>query len=90
MVNYIKEQVKKLHILRKKSCNVFELKAGTLYPLLHGMEEKGLLKSYEQEYGGKMRKYYSITKEGRTLLNAKQAEWKEYQSAVANVLAMEG
>ena len=74
-----------IDILRKKSCNVFELKAGTLYPLLHGMEE-----SYEQEYGGKMRKYYSITKEGRTLLNAKQAEWKEYQSAVANVLAMEG
>lgn len=79
-----------IDILRKKSCNVFELKAGTLYPLLHGMEEKGLLKSYEQEYGGKMRKYYSITKEGRTLLNVKQAEWKEYQSAVANVLAMEG
>ena len=79
-----------IDILRKKSCNVFELKAGTLYPLLHGMEEKGLLTSYEQEYGGKMRKYYSITKEGRTLLKAKQAEWKEYQSAVANVLAMEG
>ena len=76
--------------LKKRSENVFELKAGTLYPLLHGMEEKGLLKSYEQEYGGKMRKYYSITKEGRTLLNVKQAEWKEYQSAVANVLAMEG
>ena len=28
--------------LRKKSCNVFELKAGTLYPLLHGLEAKGL------------------------------------------------
>ena len=27
--------------LRRKSRNVFELKAGTLYPLLHGMEEKG-------------------------------------------------
>lgn len=33
--------------LRRKSRNVFELKAGTLYPLLHGMELKGLLKSYE-------------------------------------------
>ena len=58
--------------LRKKSCNVFELKAGTLYPLLHG----------------KTRKYYSITKEGRALLETKKAEWSEYQSAVANVLAM--
>ena len=26
--------------LRKRSQNVFELKAGTLYPLLHGLEEK--------------------------------------------------
>ena len=25
--------------LRKRSQNVFELKAGTLYPLLHGLEE---------------------------------------------------
>ena len=49
--------------LRKKSCNVFELKAGTLYPLLHGLEAKGLLTVYEQEYSGKTRKYYSITKE---------------------------
>ena len=74
--------------LRKKSCNVFELKAGTLYPLLHGLEGKGLLKVYEQEYVGKTRKYYSITKEGRALLETKKAEWSEYQSAVANVLAM--
>ena len=74
--------------LRKKSCNVFELKAGTLYPLLHGLEGKGLLKVYEQEYVGKTRKYYSITKEGRALLETKKAEWNEYQSAVANVLAM--
>ena len=34
--------------LRKQSKNVFELKAGTLYPLLHGMEEKGMLASYER------------------------------------------
>ena len=49
--------------LRKKSQNVFEFKAGTLYPLLHGLEEKGMLKSYEQEFLGKTRKYYSIAKE---------------------------
>ena len=63
--------------LRKKSCNVFELKAGTLYPLLHGLEGKGLLKVYEQEYVGKTRKYYSITKEGRALLETKKAEYKK-------------
>lgn len=73
--------------LRKKSNNVFELKAGTLYPLLHGLEEKGYLKSYEQEYAGKTRKYYSITKEGRGVLKQKTSEWNEYKSAVTSVLA---
>lgn len=35
--------------LRKRSENVFERKAGTLYPLLHSLEDKNLLTSYEQE-----------------------------------------
>ena len=30
-----------IETLREKSQNVFELKAGTLYPLLHGMEDRG-------------------------------------------------
>ena len=74
--------------LRKKSQNVFELKAGTLYPLLHGLEERGMLKVYEQEFLGKTRKYYSITKEGKKLLKSKTEEWNEYSGAIANVLAM--
>ena len=73
--------------LRKKSQNVFEFKAGTLYPLLHGLEEKGVLKVYEQECLGKTRKYYSITKEGRKLLKEKTQEWEVYSGAIANVLA---
>ena len=75
--------------LRQKSQNVFELKAGTLYPLLHSLEDKGMLTVYEQEVGGKTRKYYSLTKEGRGLLEKKTEEWQEYSAAVANVLALE-
>lgn len=73
--------------LRRRSQNVFELKAGTLYPLLHGLEEKNLLTSYEEEVLGKVRKYYSITKEGRKILDKKKEEWQEYSRAVAQVLA---
>ena len=75
--------------LRQKSQNVFELKAGTLYPLLHSLEEKGLLVVYEQEFGGKTRKYYSLTKQGEKLLEKKTEEWREYSAAVSNVLALE-
>lgn len=75
--------------LRKRSQNVFELKAGTLYPLLHGLEEKGMVNVYEKEYTGKVRKYYSLTKQGRELLDKKTEEWKVYSEAVLNVLAFE-
>ena len=75
--------------LRKRSENVFELKAGTLYPLLHSLEDKNLLISYEQEASGKVRKYYHITKEGEKLLKQKREEWNQYAKAVTNVLAFE-
>lgn len=72
--------------LRSRSNQVFELKAGTLYPLLHSLEEKELLTSYETEYAGKIRKYYTISKEGKKYLKKKKEEWKEYTEAVSNVL----
>ena len=75
-----------IETLRERSCNVFEMKAGTLYPLLHSLEEKNLLTVYEQEVAGKIRKYYSITKEGRRLLAQKQEEWTQYSQAVINVM----
>lgn len=75
--------------LRQKSQNVFELKAGTLYPLLHNLEDKGFVAVYEQEAAGKTRKYYSLTKQGRRFLEKKVEEWKEYSAAVSNVLVLE-
>ena len=72
--------------LRQKSQNVFELKAGTLYPLLHSLEDKGFLTVYEQEVAGKTRKYYSLTRQGRGFLEKKVEEWKEYSKAVLDVM----
>ena len=76
--------------LGKRSQNVFALKAGTLYPLLHGMEDKGLLTCYEQECQGKTRKYYSITGKGLKELQEKKSAWQEYSRAVAGVLCFGG
>ena len=77
-----------IEVLRERSQNVFELKAGTLYPLLHGLEEKGMLTAYEKKAGNKIRKYYSITKRGRKMLEEKKGEWEIYSKAVASVLGI--
>ena len=73
--------------LAKRSDNTFSLKAGTLYPLLHGLENSGMVTSYEEKAeGDRTRKYYRITPKGKKLLLKKCAEWVAYSGAVNKVL----
>ena len=72
--------------LKEKSENVFELKEGTLYPILHGLEEKGFISSYWDETTAKKRKYYSITEKGKKQLKEKKEEWKEFSNGINHVL----
>jgi len=76
-----------IEFLEKQSNNVFTLKAGTLYPLLHGLEKDGTVKSYEIiTENARSRKYYSITNSGKQLLKEKRSEWQIYSSAVNLIL----
>ncbi len=73
--------------LDKKSNNVFKLKAGTLYPLLHSLQQKGAIESYElSSENARTRIYYTLTDKGKKLLKDKKKEWKQYNSAINNVL----
>lgn len=76
--------------LRRRSQNVFEMKAGTLYPLLHTMEDNGYVIPYEKKAGvRKTRKYYHITEEGKKVFEQKHTEWQTYAQAIMNVLGAE-
>ena len=59
--------------LARRSNDVFQMKEGTLYPILHGLEKGKYLSSYEQQAPtGRMRKYYRLTRRGRELLADKK------------------
>lgn len=73
--------------LRRQSGDAFRLKAGTLYPLLHTLEKKGLVTAYEQTAeSGKTRRYYHLTKQGQGALREKEDAWNAYARAVGRVL----
>lgn len=74
--------------LERRSNRTFSLKAGTLYPLLHDLQRQGRIQVYERiAETGRLRKYYSLTTEGRQTLAAKEAEWSDFSTAVNSVLA---
>ena len=72
--------------LKEKSENVFEFQEGTLYPILHKLEEKGWILSYWDGIGGKKRKYYSITKDGKKQLKSKKEEWQIFSTSMNQII----
>ncbi|MBI5472304.1 MAG: helix-turn-helix transcriptional regulator [Ignavibacteriae bacterium] len=55
----------------------YNLSPGTLYPILHSLEEQGLLKSYSETVDGKVRKYYETTPKGTNVLTGAKGKIKE-------------
>ena len=67
--------------LSRRSNDTFQMKEGTLYPILHGLEKSGCLTAYQQEAPtGRVRKYYRITKKGKNLLDEKRTEWDAFRA----------
>lgn len=55
----------------------YDISPGTLYPLLHSMEKSGLLLMEERNVEGKIRKYYTSTPLGESVLE--EAKKKAYE-----------
>jgi len=69
------------------SKEILQVQQGSLYPALHRLQRKGLLKADWKESGnGPMAKYYSLTAAGRKALQEEEAQWQRYAGAIAMVL----
>ena len=78
------EIIKELELI---SSGGFEMKEGTLYPILHALEEANFVESrWVGEEGSRQRKYYLITKTGRSQLKEKKQEWIQFRTMVDKVV----
>lgn len=76
--------------LALRSEHIFELREGTLYPILHALEKDGALRSYEKQTpAGKTRRYYTLTRAGEERLNERETQWRHFTGAVERVLHAE-
>ncbi len=55
----------------------YRISPGTLYPLLHGLEKKGYLRSTEKRNGKSLRKVYQATPLGRKALKSAKNKVRE-------------
>jgi PadR family transcriptional regulator PadR len=71
------EPVYGLELIEELGRHGYQLSPGTLYPVLHGLEQNGYLVSEKQVVGGKRRKYYTLTEQGRAALDEARARIRE-------------
>ncbi len=71
--------------LGKTKGSALHLGQSTLYPMLYNLEAKGLVKARWDESGPRPRKYYSLTKAGKTRLADDTEEWSAVTRAMASL-----
>jgi transcriptional regulator len=71
------------------SKDVLHVNAGSLYPALYRLEQRGLLKSeWERSESGRRTKVYSVTAAGRRHLSQQRASWERFSGALAAILGV--
>ena len=73
--------------IREASGGAAEIKAGTLYPLLHRLEGERLIRSRWDDSSGRRRKWYELTAAGRRALQHQAVQWQSYAACVQRLLA---
>jgi len=72
-----KEPIFGLGIIEELARHGYKLSPGTLYPILHGMERKGYLRSTEERKGRQARRLYRATPAGRKALKSAKEKVRE-------------
>jgi PadR family transcriptional regulator PadR len=75
-----------VHAIREQTGDVVAVGEGVVYPVLHGLERDGALKSRRKTVNGRSRIYYSVTAAGSRRLANRAATWTNLTSAIGKVL----
>ncbi len=80
-----------IQLIRQESDEALKLGEGSVYPVLHALEAKHLVKSrWETQEIGPARKYYALTAKGKEQLDVAVKTWRTYAGAVEGVLGFAG
>lgn len=63
-----------------------DISESTLYPVLRRLQKDDCLEVYDQEYGGRNRRYYKVTAKGNVQLSLYKSEWRKYSDKISAIL----
>lgn len=78
----VKEPIFGVEMMEELGRHGYDVGAGTLYPMLHQLEEAGYLAVHTEVVAGKQRKYYRATPDGQAALEEAKTKLRELVSEV--------
>ena len=73
--------------VQQMSSDALQIQQGSLYPALHRLERRGLIKArWGTSENNRRAKYYELSKDGRQQLEVEKDAWEKMTAAVAQVL----
>lgn len=77
------ELVRSIRLVSRESIDLAE---GVVYPSLHSLERRGLLRSRKKLVEGRSRRYYRTTAAGEKRLRALQQEWQRVSGGIEAIM----
>ncbi len=75
--------------LNERAEGILQLGEGTIYPVLHRMEDKRMIAAkWRLAENGRQRKYYSLTPKGHKALAASREQWQTLSAVMAKVVGL--
>lgn len=74
------------YLLTQTMKQVMDVSESTLYPVLRRLQKEGYLRTYDQPYQGRNRRYYAITETGHRQYEIYKRDWILYKEQVDQLL----
>lgn len=77
-------------LIEQRSRGVLRFNVASLYPLLYRLEKRGWIQGrWVEKAGQRRRRYYRLTPDGKKVLAAQRAGWREFVEAINRVVGLE-
>jgi PadR family transcriptional regulator PadR len=77
-------------LIEQRSEGVLQFNVASFYPLLYRLEERGFIEGrWVEKAGQRRRRFYKLTREGRTVLAAQRRGWQQFAEAIRRITGIE-
>lgn len=86
LLSVIRKQESYGYQISQQLKGVSDMKDSTLYPVLRRLSDNGFVEACDQQYQGRNRKYYKLTKTGEGRQEFLMREWSIHTEAIDQII----